>query len=322
MNQAPSSVWLRHLGLLFARQARYQDTDAELLRRYLADRDEAAFANLVQRHGAMVWNVCRRTLGHYQDAEDAFQAVFLILARKAAAVRAQASIAPWLYTVAQRVARKARAAASRQPQTAAVEPLAPDPFEAMTARDLLATLDEQVAALPARYRGPVVLCLLEGRTQEQAARLLNTSPTTVRRRLKKGQRMLQARLGRFGLTAAGALLTPAFAQALPASVLAAATKGLPPTERVAVLANLAVPVSAGKVKAAFALLLLLAMGAAGMALAAHVLRSAESPHVAQVKVANEPIKESQRLDPFGDPLPAGALLRFGSLHFKHGAAAR
>src|SRR5262249_16067287 len=152
-NKAASSAMLRHVGQLFARKKAEQDTDGDLLRRYLANRDQAAFANLVYRHGPMVWNVCRRALGHHQDAEGAFQATFIVLARKAAAVRSQTSIAPWLYTVAQRMAGKARSAAARQPPTTAVEPLAPDPFEAMTARDLLATLDSEVAALPERYRG-------------------------------------------------------------------------------------------------------------------------------------------------------------------------
>src|SRR5262249_47464972 len=136
--------------------------DCELLRAYGAGGDEEAFAALVRRHGPMVWNVCRRALGHHQDAEDAFQAVFVVLGRRASSVAWRESVAPWLHAVARRVASKLRREAVRPSAPCGEERAGPDPLEEMTARELLRALDEEVGALPERYRGPVVLCLLEG----------------------------------------------------------------------------------------------------------------------------------------------------------------
>src|SRR5207253_204464 len=139
-------------------------SDPVLLGWYAAKRDEAAFAALVRRHGPMVWNLCRRHLS-FQDAEDVFQATFLVLARKSATVQWRASVAPWLYAVARRLACKARAESARRPATTVLDPAVPDPLDDMTAHDLLAALDRELATLPEKYRGPVVLCRLDGRTQ-------------------------------------------------------------------------------------------------------------------------------------------------------------
>src|SRR5262249_55613485 len=152
-----------------------QRPDRELLRAWVAEGSEAAFASLVRRHGATVWNVCRRVLRHHQDAEDAFQATFLVLARRAASVPWGETIAPWLSAVARGVAAGARSRPARPPAAPREEAAGPDPLEEMTGRELLAVLDQEVAALPPAYRGPVVLCLLEGRTQEDATRLLGAS---------------------------------------------------------------------------------------------------------------------------------------------------
>src|SRR5262245_17959124 len=249
MGRAAAGALVRHIRRLVRGGGPDPGADGELLRRYTAERDEAAFAALVHRHGPMVWNACRRALGHHQDAEDVFQATFIVLARKAAAVRWRASIAPWLYAVAQRLACKARAEAARRPRTAAPEPAAPDPFEAMSARELLTALDGEVAVLPERYRGPVVLCWLEGRTQGEAARLLGASLSTLRRRLEYGKRLLQARLARRGLTPALAL-APALASAVPAAALEGAVRGTAATGRAAALAESLPAAVGGKLKAA------------------------------------------------------------------------
>src|SRR5438309_1808717 len=129
MGKFTADVLLRHIRRLAPADHPAQGTDGDLLRRYAAQRDEAAFATLVRRHGPMVWNACRRALRDHQDAEDVFQATFLVLARKAGAVRWRDSAAGWLYAVALRLAAKARCQAARRPRPAPVEPTAPDPFE-------------------------------------------------------------------------------------------------------------------------------------------------------------------------------------------------
>src|SRR5262245_8456161 len=145
--------------------------DAALLERFVAWRDEAAFELLVYRHGPMVRGLCRRVLRHEQDAEDAFQATFLALARQARSVRGGGSLAGWLYRVAFHAALKARAKAARRGTDALPDDLgrADDPADEAHARDVKAILDAEVMRLPDRYRLPVVLCYLQGRSNAEAA---------------------------------------------------------------------------------------------------------------------------------------------------------
>jgi RNA polymerase sigma factor (sigma-70 family) len=181
------------------------DGDGELLRRFAAGREEAAFAGLVRRHGAMVFGVCRRLLHDLHDAEDAFQATFLLLARRAASVRQPESVASWLYGVAYRVARKARAAAARRPEVGAnpAEPPSPaDPVAEAAWHELRPVIDEELNRLPEKYRAPLVLCYLEGRTNEEAARLLGWTRGTVSGRLARARDLLRPRLARRGLALA------------------------------------------------------------------------------------------------------------------------
>src|SRR5881394_3976484 len=132
--------------------------DAELLSRCAHDRDGAAFTELVARHGPMVWRVCRRVLSDHHAAEDSFQATFLVLARRFAAIRQPARLTGWLYGVALRVARKARGAGRRQPVYGDTDPPAPgrDPLADITARELLTALDEEIERLPESERLPVL----------------------------------------------------------------------------------------------------------------------------------------------------------------------
>src|SRR5262249_44169702 len=150
--------------------------DDELLGRFVGRRDEAAFAELVRRHGPMVLGVCRRVLAEAAAAEDAFQATFLVLVRPAASVRG-GTLGHWPYGVACRPAARAQVEAlkrkAREGVTPAREP--PDPLAEITARELLAALDEELARLPRRYRAPVVLCYLQERTRDEAARELGCS---------------------------------------------------------------------------------------------------------------------------------------------------
>src|SRR5262249_3358893 len=210
MPTSPATL-LRHLRRLASRHAADPDADAILLDRFVRRRDEEAFAALVRRHGPMVLCVCRRVLADAGAAEDAFQATFLVLARKAATVRPREALASWLHGVAYRVALKARSDGARRqyremptPELAPLDPR-PDPLAELTARELLTAVDEEVRQLPEVYRLPVILCCLEGRTREEAARLLGWTPGSVKGRLERGRERLHARLVRRGLTLTAAL---------------------------------------------------------------------------------------------------------------------
>jgi RNA polymerase sigma factor (sigma-70 family) len=193
-------------------------SDGQLLSRFAQTRDasgELAFRELVNRHGPMVLGVCRQVLRHAHDADDAFQATFLVLVRKARSIRPADSLAPWLYSVAYRTAHRARATAQRY-RPANEEQLADQAVvpEDVYTFDLRPLLHEELARLPAKYQAPIVLCHLEGRTHEEAARLLRWPVGTVSGRLSRGRRLLRDRLQRRGIDvpaavfSAGSLLCP------------------------------------------------------------------------------------------------------------------
>ncbi|HEV3259406.1 MAG TPA: sigma-70 family RNA polymerase sigma factor [Gemmataceae bacterium] len=190
------------------------DTDRQLLESFAARHDEAAFAALVQRHGALVWGACRRVLQNEQDAEDAFQAVFLVLARKAGTVRWREDIGNWLYGVACRVAAKARVQAARRPlkeRQALSMPVTQDPGDG-TADELRSVLDEEVNRLPEKYRAPIVLCYLKGKTYAEAAQLLGWAEGTVSGRLARARDLLHSRLVRRGVALSGGGLATVLSQ--------------------------------------------------------------------------------------------------------------
>jgi RNA polymerase sigma factor (sigma-70 family) len=175
-------------------------TDGQLLETFIAHRDEAAFAALVRRHGPMVWGVCRRLLSHH-DAEDAFQATFLVLLRKAASIVPKENVGNWLYGVARQTAMNARATAARRKAREKQVSEMPEPVVAR--HD---SLDEELARLPDKYRTVLVLCELEGRTRKEVARELGLPEGTVASRLVRAKAMLARRLTRHGLTvSAGSL---------------------------------------------------------------------------------------------------------------------
>jgi RNA polymerase sigma factor (sigma-70 family) len=204
-------------------------SDSELLRRFLTTQDAAAFRALLHRHGPMVFRICRRVLGRDQDAEDAFQAVFLVLACQAGKIRKQTSLACWLHGVAYRTGLAAREALARRRKREAeagrtvVPARLPDDT---TWVELRALLDEELERLPARLRAPLIHCYLEGLTQDEAARQLQHSKATFRRDLDRGRTLLGARLRRRGLALSAALAAPlvtdcSAAAALPAQLCAA-----------------------------------------------------------------------------------------------------
>jgi RNA polymerase sigma factor (sigma-70 family) len=195
--------------VVLARQSAAR-TDGELLGAFVADRDADAFAELVRRHGPMVLGVCRRVVNDHATADDAFQATFLVLARRAAAVRPREQVGSWLYGVAYRTALKARMVLarrrSREKQVDVMpEPTAPTSSTALWA-DLQPVIDEELARLPERLRLPVVLCDLEGRPQREVAKHLNVPPATLATRLASARRTLAARLTRRGVTLSGGAL--------------------------------------------------------------------------------------------------------------------
>jgi RNA polymerase sigma factor (sigma-70 family) len=316
-------------------------TDAQLLRRVVEARDAAAFEVLVWRHGPLVLGACRKLLGHAQDAEDAFQATFLVLARKAASVARSKSLAGWLHRVACRIAFRLRAQA-RKRQTRERHDLdlsaaaaRNDDVAEVEAREQWAVLVEELHRLPARYRLPLIACYLQGKTQEEAARELNRPLGSMSRHLARGCELLRARLTRRGAglpSAAGlaALLSAKVHAALSASlVLPTVTAALEfsagavVSSPAAALANGAIQsMIVSKLKAVAGLVLVLSVLAAGTAGLAHPVQVQPpvQPKLPE-KVAEQPrpaAEKTTRLDIHGDPLPKGALARLGTLRLRHG----
>ena len=181
------------------------EPDAELLARFAAGRDEAAFAALFDRHGPMVRAVCRRYCRDVHLAADAEQGVWLVLARRAAAVSRPERLANWLFGVAVRVGRKAAAAAQPREVRVARAAASSDVAVSVLADELLRVLDEELTALPEHERLPLVLCYLEGRTQDEAARVCGICVRTLRRWLDRGRESLRRRLERRGVAPAAAI---------------------------------------------------------------------------------------------------------------------
>jgi RNA polymerase sigma factor (sigma-70 family) len=317
-------------------------SDAELLEIFLTRKDETAFAALVRRHGPMVLNTCRRVLRLRHDAEDAFQATFLILARKAALVRKRPALASWLYGTAYRTALSIqRAVRRRRVHEARARVIAPsDPSADLAWREVQLVLEEEIQRLPERYRAVFVLCCLESKPRTEVARLLNLKEGTVSSRLDHARKRLQAGLARRGVTLSGvlaatALTQPAASAALPATVLAttvraaavlAAGKGIASpvvSARVAALVErgLTTMFTAKQIMTALVVVGMLAWGA-GLILGQRPgdpapdqnrIQKSESAG-ARTEQADSPKTPSARLDYIGDPLPARSLLRLGSLH--------
>lgn len=196
------------------------ESDGDLLEQFVREGQQAPFAVRVRRHGPMVFGVCRRLLGDAHDAEDAFQATFLILFRKAGVLGRTASLANWLYTVAVRVALRVKASAGRrreQERHAAVmaSTEAPAVDEGL---DLRPVLDEELYRLAAKYREPLVLCYLQGKSNEEAAQHLGCPVGTVYTRLSRGRDLLRDRLERRGMTLSVALVGAALAEQARADV--------------------------------------------------------------------------------------------------------
>ena len=285
------------------------DSDADLLGRFARWRDEDAFAALVERHGPMVFGVCRRVLHDAHAAEDAAQATFLVLARRAGSIGQPDHLAGWLYGVAYRIASKARFGAMRRGETALDSDRAdgrPDPLAEVSARELLDALETELGRLPEAYRLPLVLCCLEGLSQEEAAGRLGCSPGSVRGRLERGRRRLHEQLVRRGLALPAALacvlasrgaVSAALVRGTVRGAVAFASGGGGVSQQVIALAN-------GGLKAMFwtkmkvALVVLALSGAIGSG-AGWVMTGGREPAGGAVPVAaaGEPEKEKPKEKP-------------------------
>ena len=301
--------------------------DAELLHRYIAGREAAAFEELLERYAPLVWSVCRRMLSNEADCEDAFQATFLVLVRRANSIAPDRPLGAWLHTVAVHVADKARTRALRQPrQTIAAEPATcGDVAEELGNRELFRIVDEEIARLPALLREPFVLCCLEGRTRDEAAAALGCSVAAIKSRLERSRNLLRRRLEQrgFGLPAAFLVLGLTGGQ-ISASLRAKALQcvlGSAPSAVAALVPAAGVSLASKLTLTAMSLVMVGALGFGAL----HVMQ-VEPPQDAPAQAAGIAPKSPQppaaekpqpRLDRFGDPIPAGAIRRFGTLRFRH-----
>jgi RNA polymerase sigma factor (sigma-70 family) len=321
----------RHLRHYLATERAGATPDGELLRRFTEDHDESAFAALVQRYGPLVLGACRRVLAREQDAEDAFQATFLVLVRRAAALDRRGSLANWLYTVAYHAALKTRAAAARRPaESLPLDTLpAPDAPDDLDRAELRAVLDEELRGLPARYREPLLLCDLQGRTHVEAARALGRPAGSMSRLLERARSLLRDRLARRGLALSTGLLATLLAQnaravtpALAYTTLRAVAAGPIPAHVLSLVEGVLRQMFLTRVKVAAAVLLTLGLLGVGAGLLTAQAgpkdqpapTSGEAPAKPQQPAADEPGYEA--------PLPAGALARLGTARFRHSFSLR
>jgi RNA polymerase sigma factor (sigma-70 family) len=282
MHTAPLGTVLRHIRNVALARGTRELTDQQLLQRFAAQQDADAFAALMQRYGQLVWSVCRHVLRHDHDAEDAFQATFLVLARNSASIRKHEALASWLHGTAYRVALRARrdAAIRRSHESRGQSMPADKPLPEKDLREALAMLDEEVQGLAPRQRAAFVLCALEGKSLAEAAHQLGWKQGTVSGTLARARQQLERRLTRRGVTLTAVLSAVVLgrqvaAAALPAGLAHATTQaallyaaGKTPAATLASAA--AAALAEGVIKTMFltklkvATLLVLAVGVAGL----------------------------------------------------------
>lgn len=306
---------------------RHLTPDAELLRRFTGQREAAAFEELVERYAPLVWGVCRRILPRETDCEDAFQAAFLSLVRQAGSIDPNRPLGAWLHTIAVRTAAKAQARLRRQPTQTTIpeQTTRGDIADELGNRELFRIVDEEIARLPALLREPFVLCCLEGRTRDEAAAILGCSVAAIKSRLERSRNLLRRRLEQrgFGLPAAFLVLGLTGGQ-ISASLRAKALHcvlGSAPFAVAALVPAAGVSLASKLTLTAMSFVM---VGVLGFG-AVHVMQAEPSQDtVVQAKAiapkSPQPAaaeKPQPRLDRFGDPLPAGAIRRFGTLRFRH-----
>jgi RNA polymerase sigma factor (sigma-70 family) len=327
---------VRQLRRIARGRPRDELTDRDLLHGFVSRRDEEAFAEVVRRHGPLVQGVCLRVLAHPEDAEDAFQATFMVLARKAGAVRWGDSVGGWLYEVAFHMAKTAKRTAARrrthEAQAARYRPSSH--LQETTVRELGAILDEELQSVPTRYRDPLVLCYLQGRTRDQAVRQLGVPLRTLNRRLARGRELLRTRLARRGLTVSAAMLAAALAQEgasatlpsllLTATVANASTFAATPGAFSGPARDLAVSLLkamvAAKLKGFTALLLTVGLATLGGGLCAQNFLGTPAAHSGISERALPLDTDRQTPSSLEDPLPQGAVKGLGSSRLRIGGS--
>jgi RNA polymerase sigma factor (sigma-70 family) len=299
-------------------------TDAELLARFARERHDGAFRALVERHGRLVLGVCRRHAGHEQDAEDAFQATFVLLARKAGRLGRTASVAGWLCTTARNVARKARRSATRRAarEARAVRPPKPVPDYALA--DLCAVLDAEVGRLSAAEREVFALCVLDGLSKADAAKRIGCPEGTVSGRLARARHRVRARLARRGLTLSAALTAlsvtgtvDAGSRSLNECAVRVVLQAKTVSPTVARLAGFGIKPST-TLLGAFVLGVSLVAGVGGWL--ARSPAGAGEPKQPTTPPTQPPAAKAEpgpRTDLVGDPLPDRVLARIGHQRFRH-----
>lgn len=311
-------------------------SDAVLLERFRQQRDESAFTALMARYGGMVLRSCRHVLGDVHEAEDAFQATFLILARRADALRQPGALPGFLHSIARRVALKARTkAAACAADTLRIEKLpdrCSDPLTQLTAREVLVILDEEIARLPATQRAAVLLCCVEGHSREETAMILGCTPGSLKGHLERGRRRLQSRLQRRGIALAAALALVAVSRGEAASALmvqstvkAALGGGI--SNAVTALAHSVLKTMfLTKLVGVMAVTLTLVLSASTTAVLVNRGAMTQAPEdktpvVSAASKDADANKPQVRTDALGDPLPEGAIARLGTVRFRHGGYA-
>lgn len=226
MAQVKRSPILRFLDKLQSESVLDSATDGQLLRQYVQSKDDRAFSVLLRRHGDMVFRVCHRVLNHQADAEDAFQVTFLILAQRGSSIRRSSSLCSWLHGVALRTAKNLQRQKCKRTEKEAHQAKSSTVTDA-DVNDIWPILDKVIAELPERYRLPVIICYLEGRTNDEAAIELGCSRGTIAGRLSRARDLLRQRLQRHGVTLTGTLLTLMFgtqaSQAAPSTMIVTST---------------------------------------------------------------------------------------------------
>jgi len=322
MTTRQTSAILRYLRSLVDSETTQHLSDAQLLNHFATRREEAAFATLVQRHGQLVWGVCQHLLHHEQDAEDAFQATFLVLARRAGSIQKTEAVASFLHGVAYRIALRIKQNAKRRPvrERQAVVPPQEQPPDDCAWRELQAMLDEEVARLPAKYRSPFVLCCLEGKSRTEAAHELRCKEGTISSRIARARRLLQQRLASRGVSlsavlCAGVLWRQTALATMPALLVsstvqaAAGAAGRFSTTVTSLAEDALRAMGLGRWYLGGALILSVSLLAAGAGVGRYVV--VEAPEVALKEAPAVPAEA--RKDRYGDPLPPGALARLGTV---------
>jgi RNA polymerase sigma factor (sigma-70 family) len=315
---------IRHLRRAVLRQDGAGWTDGQLLASFIDQKDEAAFEALVRRHGPMVFGVCRRVVRNYHDAEDAFQATFLVLARKASSVRPRERLANWLHGVALRVAMKAKTRTAKRERREKQGTEMPEPEAAQQDqwRDLQLLLDQELNGLPENYRLPILLCDLEGKTIKEATQQLGWPQGTLAGRLARGRKLLAKRLANRGVVLSAGSLAVVISQNaasanVPTSLMSSTVKaaamiaagqatvaGLVPAKVAILTEGVVKAMLLSKLKTAMVGLLLVALliGAAG---AIYQTQAAEQPKDEQKNkaVTDKATSPSDKAGPKNDQTP-------------------